>query len=394
MAIREEFGLSLFGFDVIVPVRTGTYTSDCGGGTGTGAGMGLEFSSSSSSGNDNDYGNDDGNDNDRDNDSDNIDGEKSVCVRACGDGIVAEGDVSYNKFKYKNTIINERTPYNSKGTDTVSGGNRISDSYVNINRKDYGFVDHEYSHNGQNNGFSINGFAAGTHHSQNTETKEIPHCNSDIGDDEGRDRKVEFDYEKGGAVKNEQKEDEVVEKEVKKEEGEVEVVKEEEEGQECRHLRTLDRTESNQVNSKTSYLPANLESCSPSDPRSSFSSSCTCTCKATSASIYNTHSDKQHTQMIPNNGSCACGNRSIMTSESKHIENSREENICHNGNEYNNQDKKKDKNEGENEVKGDDGDFELVVIDVNYFPSYKEVPDFPRRLRKFLRQKAGMPVYT
>ena len=34
--------------------------------------------------------------------------------------------------------------------------------------------------------------------------------------------------------------------------------------------------------------------------------------------------------------------------------------------------------------------YDLVVIDVNYFPSYKEVPDFPQRLRKFLRKKAGM----
>jgi hypothetical protein len=34
--------------------------------------------------------------------------------------------------------------------------------------------------------------------------------------------------------------------------------------------------------------------------------------------------------------------------------------------------------------------YDLVVIDVNYFPSYKEVPDFPQRLRRFLRKKAGM----
>jgi hypothetical protein len=33
---------------------------------------------------------------------------------------------------------------------------------------------------------------------------------------------------------------------------------------------------------------------------------------------------------------------------------------------------------------------DLVVIDVNYFPSYKEVPDFPKRLRRFFRSKAGM----
>ena len=35
-------------------------------------------------------------------------------------------------------------------------------------------------------------------------------------------------------------------------------------------------------------------------------------------------------------------------------------------------------------------ELELVVIDVNYFPSYKEVPDFPHRFRKFLRERAGM----
>ena len=30
---------------------------------------------------------------------------------------------------------------------------------------------------------------------------------------------------------------------------------------------------------------------------------------------------------------------------------------------------------------------EIVVIDVNYFPSYKEVRDFPTRLKRFLRSK-------
>lgn len=29
----------------------------------------------------------------------------------------------------------------------------------------------------------------------------------------------------------------------------------------------------------------------------------------------------------------------------------------------------------------------IVVIDVNYFPSYKEVKDFPARLKRFLRSK-------
>ena len=32
----------------------------------------------------------------------------------------------------------------------------------------------------------------------------------------------------------------------------------------------------------------------------------------------------------------------------------------------------------------------LMVIDVNYFPSYKEVEDFPVRLRQFLRRAANM----
>jgi hypothetical protein len=32
---------------------------------------------------------------------------------------------------------------------------------------------------------------------------------------------------------------------------------------------------------------------------------------------------------------------------------------------------------------------ELVVVDVNFFPSFKEVEDFPARLRAFLRERAG-----
>ena len=31
-----------------------------------------------------------------------------------------------------------------------------------------------------------------------------------------------------------------------------------------------------------------------------------------------------------------------------------------------------------------------MVIDINYFPSYKEVIDFPSRLRRFLRSKANI----
>ena len=32
----------------------------------------------------------------------------------------------------------------------------------------------------------------------------------------------------------------------------------------------------------------------------------------------------------------------------------------------------------------------LVVIDVNYFPSYKEVSDFPQRLRKLLHSRMAL----
>lgn len=35
----------------------------------------------------------------------------------------------------------------------------------------------------------------------------------------------------------------------------------------------------------------------------------------------------------------------------------------------------------------------LVVIDVNYFPSFKEVEDFPERLRAFFRRKAGLAPF-
>ena len=36
---------------------------------------------------------------------------------------------------------------------------------------------------------------------------------------------------------------------------------------------------------------------------------------------------------------------------------------------------------------------DLLVIDVNFFPSYKEVSDFPVRLRSFLRDCAGLPKW-
>jgi hypothetical protein len=31
----------------------------------------------------------------------------------------------------------------------------------------------------------------------------------------------------------------------------------------------------------------------------------------------------------------------------------------------------------------------VLVIDINYFPSYKEVPDFPARLRRYLVSRKG-----
>jgi inositol-1,3,4-trisphosphate 5/6-kinase/inositol-tetrakisphosphate 1-kinase len=36
---------------------------------------------------------------------------------------------------------------------------------------------------------------------------------------------------------------------------------------------------------------------------------------------------------------------------------------------------------GESEI---ETESPVMVIDVNYFPSYKEVPDFPQRLKKYL----------
>ena len=32
----------------------------------------------------------------------------------------------------------------------------------------------------------------------------------------------------------------------------------------------------------------------------------------------------------------------------------------------------------------------IEIIDVNFFPSYKEVGDFPRRLKAYLRRRAGL----
>ena len=35
----------------------------------------------------------------------------------------------------------------------------------------------------------------------------------------------------------------------------------------------------------------------------------------------------------------------------------------------------------------------FLVVDVNFFPSYKEVSDFPRILRAFLRRAASLPPW-
>jgi hypothetical protein len=42
---------------------------------------------------------------------------------------------------------------------------------------------------------------------------------------------------------------------------------------------------------------------------------------------------------------------------------------------------------------GGPGGVEILVIDVNFFPSYKEVGDFPQRLTALLREKAGLPPW-
>ena len=44
-------------------------------------------------------------------------------------------------------------------------------------------------------------------------------------------------------------------------------------------------------------------------------------------------------------------------------------------------------------VSNPDGSQDILVIDVNFFPSYKEVGDFPQRLCALLRQKAGLPPW-
>ncbi len=40
---------------------------------------------------------------------------------------------------------------------------------------------------------------------------------------------------------------------------------------------------------------------------------------------------------------------------------------------------------GSDPIEGEEeGESPVMVIDVNYFPSYKEVPDFPQRLKRYL----------
>ena len=41
----------------------------------------------------------------------------------------------------------------------------------------------------------------------------------------------------------------------------------------------------------------------------------------------------------------------------------------------------------------ENGERQLLVVDVNFFPSYKEVSDFPHILRAFLRRTAGLPPW-
>ena len=347
MAIKEEFGLSLFGFDVIVPVRTVTHTSKTRTVTGTGTETRPESSLRSRNDNNN-------NDHINNVNGDSVDGEQgmiSECECACGDSAVEEGTRSLNKIKYSKKVINERTPYFFKDTDTISNGNGNSDSPCNINRRCHGFEDHKNTNNGISNGFS----AAEIRQSTLTEMREKSYCKSDFRL-----------YEE--CVENIQSKSTM--------QFGVELVEEKEEGQGCGQLRTEDRIESNQANGKIPHLPGNLESCAHSDPR-------------TASTVWSDTKikDMQHVQILLKNEISVSGDNIVMNPDYEVNDKDKDE-----GKEGENE---ANQSEEKNEVyKGEEGDFELVVIDVNYFPSYKEVPDFPRRLRKFLRQKAGMAVYS
>ena len=317
MAIKEEFGLSLFGFDVIVPVRTVTYSNEAQMGIGTRIGI-LQSRSSSSNHHDNGFS------------INEIASDTDTCdSKTMGMGVTLNGS--------RSVMIDEK--YKEK--DLSDSANKISDK--------------------------------------------------ENGDKEGK-KEREF-------MKMEE------EKEKEKEEGQ---------GQGCRHLCTGYRIEPNQTSSKIPHHPANLESLLPSDPRS--------------ASL--THSDfsnkskqdiQQYSQVIFDKNAYLSRDSIIINSENKEeitineekdkdetdlvkdkekdknkkVDQTEESKLIREEEEKKKEEKEeKEEEEKEEEEKKEEDVSELVVIDVNYFPSYKEVPDFPMRLRKFLRQKAGMALYS
>ena len=46
-------------------------------------------------------------------------------------------------------------------------------------------------------------------------------------------------------------------------------------------------------------------------------------------------------------------------------------------------------NEGASECTSEGVYRNIEIIDVNFFPSYKEVEDFPEKLKSYLRRRAG-----
>ena len=313
MAIKEEFGLSLFGFDVIVPVRTVTYNSDAQMGIGTRTGI-LESRSRS--------------------------------------------------------------------------------------------INHHH------NGFSINGITSDTGTCQlKTMGLALNGSRSVMTDEEHREKdsmnSTNIIFEKNGEKEGEEKGFTKTEKEKKQGQGEGQG---EGEGQGCQHLHTENRIESNQTSSKIPRNPVNLESLLPSDPRSSSMIHSAFPSKG----IQDIQDIQQYSQVeFYKNLSLSC-DKIITNSENKEeeirINEEKDEDDFGKDKEKDRSDDKTDdefdikvgevkrdrkEKEEEEEEEGEEEDgSELVVIDVNYFPSYKEVPDFPHRLRKFLRQKAGMALYS
>lgn len=315
MAIKEEFGLSLFGFDVIVPVRTVTYSSAAQMGIGTRT------------------------------------------------GILESGSRSFNHH-HSGFAMNGITSDTSGTCQLKTMGMGMG---VTLNGSSSDMIDEEYIEK-----VSLNS------------TNKI----------------LEKNGEKEGEEKEYVKTEEVKENETEGQgQGEGQ-----EEGQGCQHLHTVNRIESNRTSSKIHRHPTYLESNVPSDPRSA-------------SMIHSAFPNKgiQDIQNIQQSSQVTCDKNAYLSSDKVIINSENKEEIRINEEKDEGdfgKDKEKDKNEDktddkieelkreveEKEEKGEEkveeDASELVVIDVNYFPSYKEVPDFPQRLRKFLRQKAGMALYS